>query len=71
MPTPPLTPATVHGLITAVPCAHCGVAQNYTDVIRELEGSDAEINGASIECEKCGKNSEIVDVRKVVVVRQA
>jgi len=67
------TAATVQGAINAVPCAHCGKPQDYTfiEVARAEEGLDPEIpRGASIECDDCGKLSEVVDVRKIVLVRQ-
>jgi endogenous inhibitor of DNA gyrase (YacG/DUF329 family) len=48
----------------AVPCAHCGASNNYG----ELEFVD---RGMAVECDSCGKPSEVVDIRKVVVVRQA
>ncbi len=59
----PGTPPTVQGPVTAVPCAHCGAKQNYGE-LEHLE------NGMGVECDDCGKVSEIVDIRKVVVVRQ-
>ena len=67
------TAATVQGAINAVPCAHCGKPQDYTfiEVARAEEGLDPEIpRGASIECDDCGKLREVVDVRKIVLVRQ-
>ena len=57
------TPKTVQGPINAVPCSHCGLPQNYG----ELEFVD---RGMSVECDDCGKPSEVVDIRKMVVVRQ-
>ena len=59
-----LTPATVQGPLTRVPCAHCGAEQDYS----ELEFID---RGMKVECDECGRRSEIVDIRKVVVVRQS
>jgi hypothetical protein len=70
----PKAAGTVSGPVTAVPCAHCGLPQDYTVVEgqRAEEGLDPEIpRGASIECDDCGKLSAVVDVRKVVLVRQA
>ena len=65
---------TVQGAINAVPCAHCGKPQDFAELEqqREEEGLVAELpRGARVECDDCGRLSEIVDVRKVVVVRQA
>ena len=65
---------TVQGVVSAVPCAHCGKPQNYEvlEQARAEEGIDPEVpKGAKVECDDCGKLSEVVDVRKVVVVRQA
>jgi hypothetical protein len=70
----PKAAATVSGPLTAVPCAHCGRPQDYTVVEERLveEGAISEIpRGAQIECDECGRLSEVVDVRKVAVVRQA
>lgn len=58
------TPATVQGPINRVPCAHCGQDMDLTDLAEELG------HGVSVECDECGKQSEIVDIRKVIVVRQ-
>jgi uncharacterized Zn finger protein len=55
---------TVQGPVDAVPCAHCGNPQDF----RELE---ILAHGVGAECDNCGKVSEIVDIRKVIVVRQA
>jgi endogenous inhibitor of DNA gyrase (YacG/DUF329 family) len=66
--------ATVQGAVSAVPCAHCGKPQNFAELERQRdeEGLDPELpRGARVECDDCGKLSEVVDVRKVVVVRQA
>lgn len=64
---PPPAVATVHGVINKVPCAHCGVPMDLT----ELDKAEELDTGVSIECDGCGRNSEIVGIRKVVVVRQA
>ena len=66
MPAPqvPPTPATVQGPITAVPCAHCGQRLDLSDLQEELD------RGVSVECDHCSRHSEIVDIRKVIVVRQ-
>lgn len=71
---PELSKVTVNGPVTAVPCAHCGKPQNYSiiEAQRAEEGIDPEVpKGSQVECDDCGKLSEVVDVRKVVVVRQA
>lgn len=69
------TTTTVHGPIHSVPCAHCGKAQNYAKLEEERaqEGlDDPELpKGAKIECDDCGKLSEIVDIRRMVILRQA
>ena len=65
--TPPPSQATVHGVINKVPCAHCGQHMDLT----ELDKTEDLDTGVSIECDGCGKNSEIVAIRKVVVVRQS
>ena len=61
---PDLTNATVQGPVNRVPCAHCGQPMDLTDLVEEIG------RGVSIECDHCSKQSEIVDIRKVVVVRQ-
>jgi endogenous inhibitor of DNA gyrase (YacG/DUF329 family) len=66
--------STVSGPVSAVPCAHCGKPQDYTALEnqRDEEGLAPELpRGARVECDDCGKLSEVVDVRKVVLVRQA
>jgi hypothetical protein len=60
-----VTTATVQGPVTKVPCAHCGVAMDCSDLMEQLD------RGASIECDHCSGKSEVVDIRKVIVVRQA
>jgi hypothetical protein len=70
----PKATSTVNGPIGAVPCAHCGRPQDCVvlEEQRAEEGLSREIpRGSKIECDDCGKLSEVVDVRKVVVVRQA
>ena len=70
----PKAAPTVSGPMSAVPCAHCGKPQDYTALEERLvveEGASEIPRGAQIECDECGKLSEIVDVRKVVLVRQA
>lgn len=65
---------TVRGVINAVPCSHCGKPQDYLllEEQRVEEGLPREIpRGAKIECDDCGKLSEVVDVKTVVVLRQA
>jgi hypothetical protein len=54
----------VQGPVDAVPCAHCGNPQD----LRELEAPLA--HGLGFECDNCRRISEIVDIRKVIVVRQ-
>lgn len=65
MPGQPITPATVNGPVNRVPCAHCGQPMDLTELVEEID------RGVSLECDHCSKNSEVVDIRKVVVVRQA
>jgi endogenous inhibitor of DNA gyrase (YacG/DUF329 family) len=69
------TTTTVHGPIASVPCAHCGKAQNYAKLEdeRAQEGvEDPELQrGMKIECDDCSKQSEIVDIRRIVILRQA
>lgn len=60
----PTSPTTVQGPVDAVPCSHCGRPQD----LRELEAIE---RGLGFECDHCRKVSEIVDLRKIVVVRQA
>lgn len=60
-----MTSATVQGPIGQVPCAHCGQPMDLNDLAEQLA------TGVSIECDHCQRSSEIVDVRKVYVVRQA
>jgi hypothetical protein len=70
----PKTTTTVNGPVNAVPCAHCGLPQNYEELeqARAEEGLAPEVpKGAKIECDECGKLSEVVNIRKIVVVRQA
>jgi NAD-dependent SIR2 family protein deacetylase len=62
---PETTPATVQGPIGKVPCAHCGQPMDLTELIEDIG------RGTSITCDHCEKNSEVVDIRKVIVVRQA
>lgn len=61
---PELTNATVQGPVSKVPCAHCGQPMDLTELIDDIA------KGTSITCDVCEKNSEVVDIRKVVVVRQ-
>jgi len=70
----PKAAPTVSGPVSAVPCSHCGKPQDYAalESQRDEEGLDPELpRGARVECDDCGKLSEVVDVRKVVLVRQA
>ena len=60
-----LTQATVQGPINKVPCAHCGQPMDLSDLHEEIG------RGVSIECDYCSRNSEVVDIRKVIVLRQA
>ena len=61
---PDLTNASVQGPVNKVPCAHCGQVMDLTELIEDIG------RGTSITCDHCEKNSEVVDIRKVVVVRQ-
>lgn len=62
----PASPKTTQGPADAVPCAHCGVDQDLTDL-------EVVERGYGIKCDNCGKTSEIIQVRKVttVLLRQA
>lgn len=70
----PLSTVTVNGPVNAVPCAHCGKPQNYAEI--EAERAEENLNpeipkGAKIECDDCGKLSEVVNIKRIVIVRQA
>jgi endogenous inhibitor of DNA gyrase (YacG/DUF329 family) len=60
----PLSPVTLQGPVDAVPCSHCGTPQNYGELEQLVRGMD-------VECDHCGKISEVIDIRKVIVVRQS
>lgn|GEM_PF-6951273 len=60
-----MTAATVQGPIKAVPCAHCGQPMDLAELQEQLG------HGVSIECDHCSRSSEIVDIRRVYVLRQA
>lgn len=62
---PELSGATLQGPVNKVPCAHCGQPMDLTELMEDIA------RGVSVTCDHCEKDSEIVDIRKVVVVRQA
>jgi hypothetical protein len=59
---------TTNGPLHAVPCAHCGGAQD----MRELDAQQLLERGSSVVCDHCKRKSLIVGIRevKVVVLRQ-
>lgn len=67
----------VSGPIDKVPCAHCGTPMDLTELVDHIEvGSslgDSLDRGQKIACDRCNKNSQVVQVRRVtfISVRQS
>lgn len=59
------TARTTSGPANAVPCAHCGVPQDF----RDLEGQSLLDTGHVVVCDDCGRRSEIVGVQQATIVR--
>lgn len=59
---------TTSGPMHAVPCAHCGTAQD----LRILDDQKLVENGQGVVCDHCNRTSRIVGIRetKVIVLRQ-
>jgi DNA-directed RNA polymerase subunit RPC12/RpoP len=59
---------TTSGPLHAVPCAHCGTAQD----MRILDEQKLIETGQGVVCDHCKRTSRIVGVRetKVIVLRQ-
>ena len=60
-----MTARTTSGPLHAVPCAHCGAAQD----MRGLDEQHLLENGQNVICDGCNMPSEIVAVAKTTVVR--
>ena len=56
------------GPVSAVPCPWCG----HTNDMRELHAQTVLEKGATVDCDRCKKHSEVVviDARPRVVLRQ-
>lgn len=60
-----LSKRTTHGPLHAVPCAHCGGAND----MRDIKDQGLLDNGQAMICDHCGRRSEIVQVAETTIVK--
>lgn len=62
-------PQPTQGPANSVKCPHCQVPMDFTEHLDSESGAGTLSQGASVDCDRCGKTSKVLAVKQMTIVR--